>query len=167
MRKLSLVVALSLSLLACGRQEKAENPFGRTNDPSREGKEMTEKEFKDDCSRKKGYLREGDTICYHVPHKFTLTDELKKTLEQNGSLNQLVGTVTQGAMLWGEVKGGQKVFFDLNGAAYTSMADGPLGKTPLNAGRLTIRIEAGNYQFINAYVAECFNRAGSVACPPN
>jgi hypothetical protein len=47
------------------------------------------------------------------------------------------------------------------------MSDGPLGKTPLNAGRLTIRIEAGNYQFINAYVAECFNRAGSVACPPN
>lgn len=168
MRKLSLVVALSLSLFACGKQEKAENPFGRTNDPSKDGKQqMTEKEFKDDCSRKKGYLRNQDSLCYHVPHKFTLSDPLRNELRENGSLNQHVGNVTQGAILWGDVKGGQRVNFDLNGAAYTSMNDGPLGKTPLNAGKLTIRIEAGEYEFINAYVAECFTRAGSVPCPSN
>lgn len=166
MRNLSFLLALSLALFACGKQEKAENPFGRTKDPSRDG-QMTEKQFKDDCARKKGYLRNEDSLCYYVPHKFTLTADLKKILEEAGSLNELVGTVTQGAVLWGEAKGGQRVSFDLNGTPSASMSNGPLGKTPLNAGRLTIRIEAGNYEFINAYVAECFNREGSVPCPTN
>lgn len=166
MRKLSLVMALSLSLFACGQQEKAENPFGRTNDPSREGKQMTEKEFKDDCTQKKGFLREADTICYYVAHKFTLTEKMKEDLETN-SLSQLLGQVTQGAMVWGEVKGGQRVYLDWNGAPWNSMSDGQLAKTPINAGRLTIRVDAGRYEFVNAYVAECFSRAGSVPCPVN
>ena len=165
MRKISLVLALSLSLFACGKQEKAENPFGKTKDPSKEGG-MTEREFKDDCARKSGFLLNDDTLCYHVPHKFTLDDALKKTLETN-SLNQFLGKVTQGAMIWGEVKGGQRVNFDLDGRTYASMQNGSLPKTPVNAGRLTIRIDAGHYDYLNAYVAECFTRTGSTPCPPN
>lgn len=166
MKKISLVLALSLSLFACGQQEKAENPFGKTKDPSKDGKQMTEKEFKDDCARKKGYLRNEDSLCYHVPHRLTLED-VKKGLDEGGSVNKFIGEVTQGAVLWGDVDGGQLVSFDLDGKPYATMNNGPLAKTPLNKGRLTVRVEAGNYEYLNAYVAECFSRAGSAPCPTN
>jgi hypothetical protein len=166
MKKFSLLMALCLSLFACGQQEKVENPFGKTKDPSTDPS-MSEREFKDDCARKNGYFLANDTICYHVPHKFALTEDLEKELNEKGSLNVLIGAVTQGAMLWGSVKGGQRVNFDLNGTLYTHMTDGPLAKTPLIAGRLTMRVEAGAYEHLNAYVAQCYTRSGSVPCPPN
>jgi hypothetical protein len=166
MRKISVVIALSLSLFACGQQEKAENPFGRTKDPSKDGKEMTEKEFKDDCSRKKGTLREADTICSWTAHSFTLTEEMKKDLELN-SITHFLGEATQGAMVWGAAEGGQRVYIDLNGSNWLSMKDTALDKTPTNAGRISLRIDAGRYDFVNAYIAECFSRAGAVPCPAN
>jgi hypothetical protein len=166
MRKISLIVAISLSLFACGKQEKAANPFGKTGNKSTDPK-MSEREFKEDCARKSGYLRGADeSICYHVPHKFVLDEEAKKELAQKGTIRRQLGVVPQGSLLLAEVKGGQTVFFDLNGSYFREMTNTSL-RLALPAGELHIRVSAGQYEYLSAHVAECFTRAGAVACPTN
>lgn len=167
MKNFLLAAFIATTLAACGTQEKTEDPFGRIDNPQKDGS-MTEATFKRNCAMRKGQLDVSETTCVVTTYKKEFTNEdLRKELDDAGFKTFDLGQVPAGSNLFGDVKGGQTVVFFLGNQPFTSMSEGRLApvRVPL-AGRLKMTVNRGTYEYLNVYVTECFSRTTANAeCP--
>jgi hypothetical protein len=180
---LALSVLVSLSLLsACGTQEDAKKSADdlirdqqKQIGGNGEKQEMNERQFASYCERKNGELRTNASVCSYIRKKFDLNDKTgpagktyKQVVLELGSWVVDLGGIAHGSLLSASLKGTQPVTFVINGAVLMTIRDGvPIVKQPTGAGKLTIRIDYGEYDYFNALVRQCDDRTGtSVPCDP-
>ena len=165
MKILSLALASSFLLFACGSQKKdASEAFGRTGNKQQDP--ISANDFKKFCSEKKGVLKDKNTVCVYTPAFLNKTaEQLQEDFRSGVGIKVYdLADASPGAYIWGNKEDGQTVSILVNGVSRLSMTGNTLEVQEIPAGTVQVQVPAGNFKSLSVTMAECMSNLRVMGC---